>query len=106
VVTEPAVVTPPPPVAGGAEFDRAAAVAALNAAAGRAAACKQPDDPSGGATVSVTFAPSGRVTSSKVTTPPFQGTPTGGCIASAFRAAKVPPFEGTPISVTKNVSIR
>jgi len=106
VVTAPVVVAPPPPPAGGAEFDRAAAVAALNAAAGRAAGCKQPDDPSGGATVSVTFAPSGRVTSSKVTTPPFQGTPTGGCIASAFHAAKVPPFEGAPVSVTKNVSIR
>ena len=105
VVTAP-VVTPPPPPAGGAEFDRSAAIAALNAAAGRAAACKQPDDPAGGASVSVTFAPSGRVTSSKVTTPPFQGTPTGGCIASAFRAAKVPPFEGAPVSVTKNVSLR
>lgn len=105
VVTAAPVVVAPPPATGGAEFNRSAAIAALNAAAGRAASCKQADDPSGGAVVSVTFAPSGRVTSSKVTTPPFQGTPTGGCIASAFRAATVPPFEGAPVSVTKNVSI-
>ncbi len=106
IVTAPVVVAPPPPPAGGAEFDRSAAIAALSAAAGRAAGCKQPDDPAGGANVSITFAPSGRVTSSKVTTPPFQGTPTGGCIAAAFRAATVPPFEGAPVTVTKNVSIR
>lgn len=106
IVTAPVVVAPPPPPPGGAEFNRSAAIAALSAAAGRAAGCKQPDDPAGGANVSITFAPSGRVTSSKVTTPPFQGTPTGGCIAAAFRAATVPPFEGAPVTVTKNVSIR
>jgi hypothetical protein len=106
VVTTPPIAAPPPPPAAGAEFDRSAAVASLTAAAGRAVGCKQPDDPSGGATVSVTFAPSGRVTSSKVTSAPFQGTVMGGCIASAFRSASVPPFEGAPVTVTKNVSIR
>lgn len=104
-VTAPPIAAPPPPSSGG-EFDKSAAVAALAAAAGRAVGCKQPDDPSGGATVSVTFAPSGRVTSSKVTGAPFQGTVMGGCIASAFRSASVPPFEGAPVTVTKNVSIR
>jgi hypothetical protein len=104
VVTAPIVIAPPP--SSGADFDQSAARAALAAAAGRAVGCKQPDDPSGGATVSVTFAPSGRVTSSKVTSAPFQGTVMGGCIASAFRSASVPPFEGAPVTVTKNVSIR
>jgi hypothetical protein len=105
-VTAAPVVVVPPPAPAAAEFNKSAAVAALNAAAGRAAACKQPDGPSGGATVSITFAPSGRVTSSKVTGPPFQGTPAGGCIASAFRSASVPPFDGSPITVTKTVNVR
>ncbi|MEO5727217.1 MAG: hypothetical protein ABI134_06550 [Byssovorax sp.] len=107
VVAAPVVAPPPPPpppVA--AEFNKSAAISALAAAAGRAAGCKQADGPSGGATVSITFAPSGRVTSSKVTGPPFQGTAVGGCIASAFRSASVPPFEGSPVSVTKTVSVR
>ena len=104
VVAPPIVIAPPP--SSGADFDQSAARAALAAATGRALGCKQPDDPAGGATVSVTFAPSGRVTSSKVTSAPFQGTVMGGCIASAFRSASVPPFEGAPVTVTKNVSIR
>ena len=104
VVPAPVVIAPPP--SSDADFNRSAAMAALTAAAGRAAGCKQADDPSGGAAVSVTFAPSGRVTSSKVTSAPFQGTVIGGCIASAFRSASVPPFEGAPVTVTKNVSIR
>jgi hypothetical protein len=102
----PTVVVMPPPPSGGGEFDLGAAKAALAAAAARAAGCKQPDDPSGGAKVSVTFAPSGRVTSSRVSGPPFQGTATGGCIASAFRSASVPPFEGSAVTVNKDVSIR
>jgi hypothetical protein len=106
VVAAPVVTPPPPPPPVVAEFNKSAAIAALAAAAGRAAGCKQADGPSGGATVSITFAPSGRVTSSKVTGPPFQGTAVGSCIASAFRAASVPPFEGSPVSVTKNVSVR
>ena len=106
LVAAPPPPPPPPPPSSGAEFDIGAARASLTAAAGRAAGCKQPDDPSGGATVSVTFAPSGRVTSAKVTSAPFQGTVIGGCIASAFRSASVPPFEGAPVNVTKNVSIR
>ncbi|MFS8068078.1 MAG: hypothetical protein ACMG6S_17125 [Byssovorax sp.] len=105
VVAAP-VVAPPPPPPVAAEFSKSAAIAALAAAAGRAAGCKQPGDPSGGANVSITFAPSGRVTSSKVSGPPFQGTATGGCIASAFRSASVPPFEGSPVTVTKSVSLR
>lgn len=105
VVAAPVAAPPPPPPAA-AEFSKSAAIAALAAAAGRASACKQPDDPSGGASVSITFAPSGRVTSSKVSGPPFQGTKTGGCIAAAFRSATVPPFEGSPVTVTKNVSVR
>ncbi|MDP3278223.1 MAG: hypothetical protein Q8Q09_23755 [Deltaproteobacteria bacterium] len=43
------------------------------------------------ATVQVTFASSGRVTTAEVG-PPFAGTPTGSCIARAVRSATVPAF--------------
>lgn len=101
--TEPPKATPPPPA--GNEFDKGAASAAMSAAASRAMACKG-DGPSGTASVSVTFASSGRVTSAKVEGGPFSGTPTGGCIATAFRSATVPPFDGSPVTVRKSVSIR
>ncbi|NUP04991.1 MAG: hypothetical protein HOW73_02905 [Polyangiaceae bacterium] len=87
-------------------FDPKAASAALQSAMGSASACRQDGDPSGMAQVSITFAPSGRVTRSTISGPPFQGTPTGGCIARAFKAASVPPFEGGPTIVTKTVNIR
>lgn len=113
-VPSPAVVPPPPPVvaaptpapAGGAEFDRGAARTALASAASAAAGCKQGDDPSGGARVSVTFAPSGRVTSARIVSGPFQGTKTGGCIAQTFRAASVPAFSGDPVTVAKEISVQ
>lgn len=103
--TEPPKTTPPPPPPAGNEFNKGAASAAMNAAASRAMACKG-DGPSGTASVSVTFAPSGRVTSARVEGGPFSGTPTGGCIATAFRSATVPPFDGSPVTVRKSVSIR
>ncbi len=110
--TVAAIEKPPPPVvempppSGGAEFDKAAAKAALASAASRAAGCKPADDPGGGAKVSITFAPSGRVTTSRVTGPPYQGTTIGGCIAAAFRSASVPPFDGAPVTVARDVTLR
>ncbi|MDI1434234.1 hypothetical protein [Polyangium sorediatum] len=98
--------TPEPPSGGGNEFSRSAAASALGAAAGRASGCKAPGDPSGTARVSVTFAPSGRATKAQVNGPPFAGTPTGGCIAAAFRSASVPPFSGDSVTVSKSVTIR
>lgn len=94
-----------PPAAEGAEFNRAAAMSALSAAAGAAKGCKKPDGPTGSGKVKVTFAPSGNVTSAQVEGPPFAGTPVGGCVASAFRGARVPPFSGAPVSVSKSFSI-
>jgi hypothetical protein len=55
--------------------------------------------------VAITFAPSGRVTSS-VVSGSFAGTTTGGCIASAMRGASVPPFDGGPVSVVWKVTLR
>jgi hypothetical protein len=98
---EPA--TPPP--AEGGEFSRSAAQSALGSAAGAAKGCKKPDGPTGSGKVKVTFAPSGNVTSAQVEGPPFAGTAVGGCVASAFRSARVPPFSGPPVSVSKSFSI-
>jgi predicted Zn finger-like uncharacterized protein len=95
----------PPPDPGGAEFNRGAATSALGAAAGAAKGCKKPDGPTGSGRVKVTFAPSGNVTSAVVDGPPFAGTPVGGCVASAFRSARVPPFSGAPVTVSKSFNI-
>jgi predicted Zn finger-like uncharacterized protein len=95
----------PPVGEGGKEFNRGAASAALAAAAGGARGCKKPDGPTGSGRVRVTFAPSGNVTQSAVQGAPFAGTAVGGCVAAAFRGARVPPFDGSPVSVTKSFSI-
>jgi len=87
-------------------FDKAAAAAALNASAGQASACRKEGDPSGIASVVVTFAPSGRVTSANISGPPFAGTPTGGCIAAALRKTKIPAFDGERVTVSKTVVIQ
>ena len=89
----------------GAGFDRQAAINALTTQAGQASSCRKGEDPSGTATVIITFAPSGRVTSANVSGPPFAGTPTGGCIAAAFRRARVPEFDGENVTVSKTVVI-
>jgi hypothetical protein len=89
-----------------AEFDRAAALSALKTAAAEASVCRKEGDPSGTASVTITFAPSGRVTSATLSGPPFAGTATGGCIASAMRRAKVPPFAGDRVTVGKTIVIQ
>jgi hypothetical protein len=53
----------------------------------------------------VTFAPSGGAQSAVVQGAPFEGTPTGSCVAGRFRGARVPPFSGSPFSVSKSFSI-
>jgi hypothetical protein len=94
------------PKSGDAPFDKAAALSALSSAASAASGCRKEGDPSGMATVVITFAPSGRVTSANVNGPPFAGTPTGGCIASAMRRAIVPAFSGSHITVSRTVVIQ
>ncbi|HQP37649.1 MAG TPA: hypothetical protein PLI95_20835, partial [Polyangiaceae bacterium] len=95
----------PAPVSNDVPFDKAAAAASLAARKGAAAGCKQEGGPTGHAKVSVTFAPSGRVTTANINGPPFAGTPVGGCIASKFRGATVPPFTGSPVTVHTSVAI-
>ncbi|HVY32654.1 MAG TPA: zinc-ribbon domain-containing protein [Polyangiaceae bacterium] len=96
---EPAAASNAPP------FSKASAISALGAAASSAGGCKKPGGPTGVGKVQVTFAPSGRVTSATVMGPPFAGTAVGGCVAGAFRRAKVPAFGGSPVTVSKSFSI-
>lgn len=102
--TTPAAPAVPAEPAG--PFDREAAAAALAAGAAQASACRKEGDPSGVASVVITFAPSGRVTSASVSGPPFAGTPTGGCIASALRKARIPAFDGERVTVSKTIVIQ
>ncbi len=97
----------PPAAAPAAEqpFSKASAVSALSAAAGQAPSCKKLGGPTGSGRVTVTFAPSGRVTTANVDGGAFAGTSVGGCVASLFRKAHVPPFSGSAVTVSKSFSI-
>lgn len=106
-------VSPPPssaveqaPPAEIIQFSPSAAAEAMQQAAGLASSCRRPGDPSGEARMTVTFAPSGRVTSAQLSGPPFAGTATGGCIAKQFRASRVPAFSGERVTMTKVVTIQ
>lgn len=103
--TEPPPAREPPREPAG-PFDRAAASASLTTSAAQASNCRKEGDPSGVASVVVTFAPSGRVTSANISGPPFAGTPTGGCIAAALRKSRIPAFEGERVTVSKTVVIQ
>ena len=95
------------PIAAAADdkpFDAQAASAAITAAFGRAAACRGPNDPTGSVTATLTYAPSGRVTTATVSGA-FAGTPIGGCIASALRGARVPPFSGERLTVRRTTEL-
>lgn len=96
----------PAPAAGSDQpFSKAAAVSALSAAAGSAGSCKKLGGPTGTGRVTVTFAPSGRVTTANVEGAPFAGTSVGGCVASLFRKAHIPAFSGNAVTVSKSFSI-
>jgi len=51
------------------------------------------------------FAPSGAAQSAAINGPPFEGTPTGNCVAARFRTVRVPAFSGSPFSVSKSFTI-
>jgi predicted Zn finger-like uncharacterized protein len=103
----PAPAAAAPAAAAGADqpFNMGEAKARLASAAGAAQGCKKPDGPSGSGRVVVMFAPSGAAQSATVSGPPFEGTPTGACVAARFRGVRVPAFSGSPFSVSKSFSI-
>ena len=96
----------PAPAAPDTEFDPSAARNALASVATQASSCRKEGDPSGTANLTITFAPSGRVTSAQVQGPPFAGTATGGCIASTMRRANVPAFSGDYVTVSKTIVVQ
>lgn len=95
---------PPTEAAAAPPFDRAAAVQALGGAAGSAQSCKMLGGPTGSGQATVTFAPSGRVTSASVSGD-FAGSSVGSCVAKLFRSARVPAFSGDAVTVSKRFSI-
>ncbi len=86
-------------------FNMGEARSRLGAAAAAAAGCKKANGPTGTGRVVVLFGPSGGTQSATVSGPPFEGTPTGACVAARFRAVRVPAFSGSPFSVSKSFSI-
>jgi len=93
------------PSVGSAPFSVSAAQVALTQAATNAASCAKPGGPTGTGKAQVTFATSGRVTTANVATPPFAGTPVGGCVAGVFRKARIPAYAGNPVTVSKSFNI-
>jgi predicted Zn finger-like uncharacterized protein len=86
-------------------FNMGEAKAKLGATAASVDACKKPNGPTGTGRVVVMFAPSGAVQSATVSGPPYEGTPTGACVAARFRTVRVPAFGGSPFSVSKSFTI-
>ena len=85
-------------------FNMGEAKARLAAIAAGVQPCKR-GDVTGTARVVVVFAPTGAAQSASVSGPPFEGTPTGACVAAHFRAARVPAFGGSAFSVSKSFTI-
>jgi predicted Zn finger-like uncharacterized protein len=104
-----AAAAPRPAPAAAAEsdqpFNMGEAKARLAAVAGAVQSCKKAGGPTGTGRVVVVFAPSGAAQSASVTGDPFEGTPTGGCVANHFRAVRVPAFAGGAFSVAKSFTI-
>jgi hypothetical protein len=111
------VKTPPPSSASAAPsaapakhaapgFNAKAAKLAIDRIVPRLKGCKQPGEPPGQATVTVTFAPTGRVSSAQVTTTRYAGTRTGSCITQRLREARVPEFTGAPVTVKRSVAVK
>jgi predicted Zn finger-like uncharacterized protein len=95
----------PAPVESDQPFNMGEAKAKLGAAASAAAGCKKPNGPTGTGRAVIVFAPSGAAQSASINGEPFEGTPTGACVASKFRAVRVPPFSGSPFSVSKSFTV-
>jgi len=89
-----------------ATFDAQAAKLAIDRMLPRLKDCKRPGEPPGSATVTVTFAPSGRVSEAAVTTTRYAGTRTGKCIEAHLRALRIAEFTGKPVTVKRVIAVR
>ena len=95
----------PAPAGDAPPFSKASAISALGSAASQAGSCKKAGGPTGAGKATVTFAPSGRVTTATVAGGSYAGTGVGGCVASVFRRAHVPAFSGSSVTVSKSFQI-
>ena len=95
----------PAPAGDAPPFSKASAISALTSAANSAGSCKKAGGPTGAGKATVTFAPSGRVTTATVAGGSYAGTGVGGCVASVFRRAHVPAFSGSSVTVSKSFQI-
>jgi hypothetical protein len=86
-------------------FNVELAGSAITAAFGRAQGCRSATDPTGVATVTLTYAPSGKVTRALVSGV-FAGTSVGSCISAALRSAVIPPFSGELVTVKRSAEIK
>jgi hypothetical protein len=87
-------------------FNPKAAKAAIDGIAPRLKACRHAGEPAGPASVKVTFAPAGRVSSASVTTTGYAGTRTENCIVQRLREVRIPEFRGAVVTVKRSVTIR
>jgi hypothetical protein len=87
-------------------FNAKAAKAAIDGIAPRLKACRYGGDPTGPASVMVTFAPEGSVSSASVTTADYAGTRIGNCIAQRLREINIPAFTGAAVTVKRSVTVR
>jgi predicted Zn finger-like uncharacterized protein len=85
-------------------FNMGEAKSKLAAAASAVQTCKK-GDVTGTGRVLIVFAPNGGAQSATVSGPPFEGTPTGACVAARFKGVHVPAFSGSPFSVAKSFTI-
>ncbi|MFZ5891895.1 MAG: hypothetical protein ACOY0T_12645 [Myxococcota bacterium] len=86
-------------------FDAQAAGRAIADAAARASSCRRLDQPSSRATVTVTFAPSGKVAGANIAGVKFSGATMRNCMGSMFHAARIPAFGGASVTVKKTLKI-
>ena len=86
-------------------LDLAAADDAIVDAAARASSCRRAEQPQKRATVTVTFAPSGRVASANIAGIKFAGITLRNCMGSTFLGARVPAFNGPSVTVRKTLKI-
>jgi hypothetical protein len=86
-------------------FNRIAALRVLGVAAQKAIRCRGRGAPKGVARLTVTFEPSGKMSSARIFQAPYAGTPTATCIVAKIGQPEVPPFKGPPETIRVSVEL-
>jgi hypothetical protein len=87
-------------------FDTKAARTALDAAAEKAKACRAAHEPKGTIATTVTFLPSGQVSSVAINTARYASTKTGKCVVERLSETRAPEFAGFPAALKSKVAVR